>query len=1022
MSLQPGTRLGPYEIIALLGEGGMGAVYRARDAKLQRDVAIKVLPESFADDRDRLARFEREAVVLASLNHPNIAAIYGVEESGDVRALVMELVEGRTLAEIASLPLEDVLAIARQIADALEAAHEAGVVHRDLKPANIKVRDDGTVKVLDFGLAKAIEPVTGRAGFGPPGSGPAEAGPSGGRSALPTMTSPALTEMGIILGTAAYMAPEQAKGRPVDRRADIWAFGVVLYEMLSGRRPFDGDTISETIANVLKEQPDWSVLPVSTPAAVRRLLNRALEKDPRRRLQSIGDARLELDEAATDAGTSLAAIEGTGPGTLQPGRRLSVMATGAIVTLGLAAAVGWGLFLGSRSDAALGQTALRLSVAPPDNHRIAGSEYGGESEPYWAVSPGGGHIAFVAVDENKVAQLWVRPLDSFTSRPLAGTEGANAPFWSPDGEFIGFVAGGRLKRVPAAGGAVRTICATPDLTKASWGDGVILMTFGSGLWTVPDAGGEPEPLDAQAEQGDGAQGFWRAQWPSFLPDGRHFVYVHLSRVSSDRVVMLGSLDSPERTELVKTPFMARASAGHLLYVADGLLVAQRLDLDARALTGPVTTVVEDLSLGEVPGQAKFHVSASGVIAYQPRNFMFQSQLAWVNREGRTFDEIGQPDGYIAFDVAPDGRRLSLAIQDRSVENEEPPSLAWLFDVARRVQTRLPMPGMRSVENPLWSPDGTRLVYAAHERAGAFAETRIQSASGTGTGELVAGGDMNFHPIDWSADGRRLLLHGFSNTLGRIELWSVDLEGDRTPALYARNDGTVAQGQFAPDGRFVAYSSDVTGRPEVYLQRFPATEERWQVSASGGEQPRWRDDGRELFYLAPDGSLVAVAVTLGETPVVGTPKSLFRAEFVETQVLLLRRRADVRGGPRRPELPHQQKLPARGLWNHQHRAERHTAVTASRSRTPFPALRGGAGSTRAFSGSVACRSDRPTLRAARPGPDQAGSRHACEPEDGRNDTPPNSKTPYTATDRGPWCPTTRHHPLRPVTPNCGSSPS
>jgi Tol biopolymer transport system component/tRNA A-37 threonylcarbamoyl transferase component Bud32 len=880
MSLQPGTRLGPYEIIALLGEGGMGAVYRARDAKLQRDVAIKVLPETFADDRDRLARFEREAVVLASLNHPNIAAIYGVEESGGVRALVMELVEGRTLAETAALPIDDVLAIARQIADALEAAHEAGVVHRDLKPANIKVRDDGTVKVLDFGLAKAIEPVTGRAGSGPPDSGRTEGRPSAG--ALPTMTSPALTEMGIILGTAAYMAPEQAKGRAVDRRADIWAFGVVLYEMLSGRRPFDGDTISETIANVLKEQPDWSVLPAPTPTAVRRLLTRALEKDPRRRLQSIGDARLELEEAASRTGASSAANDGAQSGTLRPNRRLSVPATGAIVTLGLAAAVGWGLLLAGRPDAAPGQTVLRLSVAPPDNHRIAGSEYGGESEPYWAVSPDGRQIAFVAVDENKVAQIWVRPFDSFASRPLAGTDGANAPFWSPNGEFIGFVAGGRLKRVPAAGGAVRTICATPDLTKASWGDGVILMTFGSGLWMVSDVGGEPEPLDGESEPGSGAMGFWQAQWPSFLPDGRHFTYVRLSRVSTERVAVLGSLDSPERTELVQTPFMARAGAGHLLYVADGLLVARRLDLDARALTGPVITVVEDLSLGEVPGQAKFHVSASGVIAYQPRNFMFQSQLVWVNREGRTFDEVGQPDGYLAFDVAPDGRKLSLATQDRSVENEEPPSLVWLFDVARRVRTRLPMPGMRSVENPLWSPDGTRLVYAAHERAGAFAETRIQSASGTGAGELVAGGDMNFHPIDWSADGRWLLLHGFSNTLGRIELWSVDLEGDRAPALYARNDGTVAQGQFAPGGRFVAYSSDVTGRPEVYLQRFPAGEERWQVSANGGEQPRWRDDGRELFYLAPDGSLVAVAVTLEETPGVGTPKSLFRAEFVETQ--------------------------------------------------------------------------------------------------------------------------------------------
>ncbi len=875
MSLATGTRLGPYEIVSPLGAGGMGEVYRARDSRLDRDVAIKVLPDIVAADPDRLARFEREAKTLAALNHPNIAQIYGVEETPSTgsgpargtRALVMELVEGRGLDELIAstagpegpalrtgggLRTAEALAIARQLIEGLDAAHDAGVIHRDLKPANIRVRDDGTVKILDFGLAKALDRTMD--------SGPGTADPMNS----PTLTSPMMTQQGIVLGTAAYMAPEQAKGRPVDRRADIWAFGAVLYEMLTGRRAFPGDSLSETIANVLKEAPDWSALPAATPAGVRRLLGRCLEKDLRRRLQAIGDARFDLEDRE---------LETTGA---TPARRRMVP---RLVLAGLAifAVAGWGLWLRGSARATTASPVVRLSIVPPGRYTMVRQATSSDANSHWALSADGSQIAFV-VQLGSTRQLMVRALDRFDARPLPGTEGADFPFWSPDGTAIGFFADGKIKRVSVNGEAVRTICDCKSLA-ASWGNGVILMgkdayansgpNSGS-LSTVPDTGGTVTPLDI------GGTGKDMAAWPFFLPDGRHFIYLDMTPAPADRRIMLGSLDAPTARVVVKSPFKARyAATGQLIYMRGGVLVAQHLDIDRGELSGPVTTIADDILSAEVPGQAQYEASLSGAVAYQTRGLATPSTLTWIGRDGRPGESVMEPDAFITLDLARDGRQMALATSDNSVENEEPPSLVWMFDFARTLRTRIRLPNTRSAETPLLSPDGTRIVFAAHSTAGGLAEVRMLPVNSTGDGEVIARGN-NLHPIDWSADGRYLLLHDVGTMLafGRIALLSFDLAGDRKPVPFAVNDASSAQGQFSPDGRWVAYSSDFTGRSEIYLQRFPPSGGPVAVSANGGTQPRWRRDGRELYFVAADGAMMAVPVSLGSTADAGTPFKLF----------------------------------------------------------------------------------------------------------------------------------------------------
>jgi eukaryotic-like serine/threonine-protein kinase len=819
MSLQPGTSFAHYHVVAPLGVGGMGEVYRARDTKLDRDVALKVLPAAFAADPERLARFEREAKTLAALNHPHIAHIHGVEDVAGVRALVMELVEGPTLAERlaqGALPLDEALPLARQIAVALEAAHEQGIVHRDLKPANIKLRPDGTIKVLDFGLAKAMSP------------DPGSAGGAEMLAASPTMTSPAMTKQGVILGTAAYMAPEQAKGRSADARSDIWAFGVVLFEMLTGRTLFDGESTVDVLGAVLRQPIDLAQLPSTAPVAVRRLLRRCLERDPRRRLHHIADARLEIvdgmEAPESDASTR------SGPPTRMRGVALAGWAVAllALAALGLWTTV-W------RPAPPTAPVAYRFTIPRPATDASAP-----------AVSPDGRYIAYAAP-----SGLWLRALDEAAPRLLGGTGGAREPFWSPDGRALAFFAGDTVKRISIAGGPAETLAPIPGGWPAgSWSrDGTILVEITenpeSEGWYVLSAGSRSLSR-LRAFAADRPINPDKA-FPAFLPDGEHFLFTHPA--GDTATLQVGSVRSDETRPLVPADSRAFfASPGYVLYVRSGTLFAQPFDATTRRMAGEPVAVTDEVDYFSPTGEAGFSVSQEGTLVV--RRPMGRSELRWFDRDGRAASRVLERDYYNSVALGPDGQRLLVEIKDARRSTTD----LWMVDLERNVSTRLTS-SPRSELWPLWSPDGSQLVFSADWDGPP--NLYIADAAGGAPRVLVPFDRQVQIAGSWTPDGRQLLYAKRSHPFNR-DIWIVDVAtGDRRPLLATEfNEEAPA---LSPDGQWLAYVSDASGRREIYLRSFPAGTWQVRLSVDGGLYPAWRRDGRELFYYEPGGAIMAVAI-------------------------------------------------------------------------------------------------------------------------------------------------------------------
>jgi dipeptidyl aminopeptidase/acylaminoacyl peptidase len=845
MTSVPGTRLGVYEITALLGAGGMGEVYRARDTKLGREVAIKVLPSTFALDPDRLARFEREARLLASLNHPHIAQIYGVEESAGVVALVLELVEGETLAERiakgsglraqgSGVPLADALAIARQIADALDAAHERGIVHRDLKPANILLTPDGVVKVLDFGLAK------GAVRAGEPGG----SGGSGGDEQLthsPTVIGP--TVNGVLLGTAPYMSPEQARGKAVDKRTDIWAFGCVLYEMLAGRRAFAGDTTSDTIAAILERGPDWSALAPGVPPPLRRLLAQCLEKDRRLRLRDIGDARLALDEAKNAREPEVAAQR-------EPrGReRLAWLAFAVVV----AALASYGTLAFRRTPA---PPEIRFDLSFPPDVRTDFSQL--------ALSPDGQRLVAAPAFGGR-PPLWLRPLNSTIGRLLPGTEGASFPFWSPDGKSIAFFADQKLKRIDVEREAIEVVADAPLARGGAWhADGTILFAPNATgpLVRVPAAGGQPVPL-THLEKG---QNDHRA--PQFLPGGSHFLF-YARGIPQVRGVYVARSDGSDARRLVGADAAAVYVSGHLVFARQGDLFAQRFDAQRLALDGEAFRVAERVAVNPGVSLASLSASASGALVYITGDLP-RTRFAWLDRSGKVMETIG-PEHTPLGDPAlsPDGRHVAFShIVDSNWD-------IWLMDLQGALTRFTSDPALDFA--PIWSADGHRVFFQSTR--GGSPDLYVRSVNAGTLEEVLLKGRGPKAPTDVTADGRILLYN--QGTATTWQIWYLPLAGDSTPRPFVQTTFEARDGQFSPDGKWVAYQSRESGHFEIYLQPFPGPGERITVSAGVGQQVRWGRGGTELLYVAGDQRLTAKSVEFvpNGTIRLGTAVPLFPTRF------------------------------------------------------------------------------------------------------------------------------------------------
>jgi serine/threonine-protein kinase len=868
VSLADGTRLGPYEITAKIGQGGMGEVYRATDTNLKRAVALKVLPAAVATDPDRLARFQREAEVLAVLNHPNIAQIHGLERAGGVTALVMELVDGPTLADrIAQgpIPIDEADQIARQIAEALEVAHEQHIIHRDLKPANIKVRADGTVKVLDFGLAKALDPMS-----------------AVGHPAASTITSPAMTTgIGVLLGTAAYMSPEQARGKPVDRRADIWAFGCVFYEMLSGRRAFEGEDVSETLSKVLQRDPAFDALPAGVPEPVRRTLRLCLEKSLKKRIPDMGAVRLLLEGAfETTSGRSI----DVGPSARRASRRAMPFLLAAIGVAALFGVVLWRLNLPRAVDP---QPVVRFTLASSPTIAPRGL---GVGRHLVAISPQGTHLVYWADN-----QLYLRVMDRLDEpTAIRGTEDAREPFFSPDGQWIGFHQGDKLKRVSVKGGAPAILADAQTPWGVSWGiDGVIRYGQGAqGIWQVPETGGTPTRLIAVGEE-ESAHG------PQLLPDGGWIIFT-LGLPSSDSWdqarIVAQSLETGERVVLIERGRDARyLPTGHLVYGQDGVLLAVPFDAKERRVTGPAVPLVEDVMDADVrTGAMHFTVSEDGTLVYLRGGSGERSMLNWVTREGRREPVPAAALAYSAPRVSRDGTRIAVDIGSRNS------SAIHVYDLVRNTLTQVTSSPSNG-RYPLWTPDSRRLVFYSELDGGGLYS---QAADGTGRLERLTKSRALQIPYSWTADGRTLLFEQRqidSSSPGDVYMCSLASPPTVTALLETAAD--EIEPAISPDGRWLAYTSAEgsfvagarasRGSPDVYVRPFPNVDDRrWQISTDRGSSPVWSADGKELFFIS-QGRAVSVSVETVPTFRPSAPRTMFELPpFYSSAVIRLRRQWDL----------------------------------------------------------------------------------------------------------------------------------
>jgi Tol biopolymer transport system component len=840
MALSKGARLGPYEIVCPIGAGGMGEVYRAHDTRLERDVAIKVLPANFSNDSKLRERFDREARAISSLNHPHICTLFDVGRENGADYLVLEYLEGESLAqklERGPLPLDQVLRYGIQIAEALERAHRQGVVHRDLKPGNVMITKDG-LKLLDFGLAKPM------------------AGASLAATAVAQLTvsrqQQPLTAEGTIVGTFQYMAPEQLEGRDADPRSDLFAFGCVLYEMIAGRRPFEGKTQASVVAAILAtEPPPISTLQPLTPPAFERLVKTCVAKDPDERWQTAHDVKLQLKWIAEGGSQAGVAVPVAAHRKHREWTAWGVAAFCLLLAIG-AAGAWW-------QAASAPQRLIKSAILLPEKTQFA--LMGRSGIP--ALSPDGTRIAFGAIKDNQRG-IWIRAL-SGEGKPLVGAEDGYGPFWSPDSRYLGFFSQGKMKKVAIAGGAPEIICDADDARGASWGSKDII-TFTpnrfSPIYSVPASGGKPVQA---TDLGDALSN----RWPEFLPDGEHFLYVSSPTGSASNMskVMLASTKDKSSRVVLDSAYNAEYSNGQLFFYRDGMLNAQPFDLKSGALSGEPAPIAPDVQVDSLYSHALFSVSSVGMLVYQPGSVSNLAQLAWFDHKGKALGSVGQSGLFIEVAISPDGKKVIV------VEFQQSNIDLWIYELDRGIHTRLTTNGANRY--PLWSPDGNYVVYASSKGKDKLSLYR-KPVNGDNPPELLASAQSGLIPNDWSRDGKFVVV-STSTPETKEDIWIMPMAGDHKLTSFMQTPFNERAARFSPDQKWVAYSSDESGRYEVYLAPFPAGGRKWQVSNGGGSQPLWSRDGKELYYFSPDNTVMAVVVSAaGDAPKIGIPVALFKS--------------------------------------------------------------------------------------------------------------------------------------------------